>query len=568
MKYSSVLFLSLSLIVVCLFASACRTQDVAVRRIAFINAVIYTSDEANPYATAMVVEEKKIIYVGNDKEALNFVKEFGCVRNLGKKLVLPGFFDTHCHPLFYAAFRSVGTFRINAGWDHETVIAKVREFAGKNPQLPVILAVGFGPGCKTLATELDRAVPDRPAVLMDDGCHTGWINTAAMKKMDLTDATPDPMPEIQYFERDKKGWPTGRLVESMPCEVTWQKLHVLDAFKAKGELLSILDFYARHGVTGLFDAGMFFMTEDGHRVLGKLENEGNLHLRYYSCWFTVPTDSVEHTMERLKSLRRFSSPLIHPNVLKLQADGTLEGLTAYMAEPYIPASSGRGVEFYTVEKMLSLAKAATAAGYDTHIHAIGDQAVADALSVFEKLGRTNTNKTIAHVQFLPPDGLARFIALKDVFYQTTPVWLASDDYTEKRVGKARFLRQMPLKSLIKNKVPVTFGSDCPASDGEFGMNPFNNIQYAVVRSKGDFSVTMPPKEEGISVAEAVNCYTINAAKQLGCSAVTGSLTVGKSADFQVLDRNIFQIKPEEIGQTKVIQTYFQGQPLLLQPGVR
>ena len=527
----------------------------------YYNANIYTSDKNHPRATALVVSDDKIIYVGNDEEAKVKVPDSENHENMEQKLILPGFIDSHCHPLFYGAMRAADFMIIDAGWDHEKTLKQVKQFAEKNPNRPVIFGMGFGVDCRVLASELDKVVSDRPVLLLDSGCHIGWVNTAAMRMMNLNKDTPDPMPGIQYYERDTFGNPNGKLVEALPEQEAWEKLGVFSPKMMEKGVSEVLQIFAKNGVTGVFDAGMFNLVNDGHQILLKLEKEGKLAMRYHSCSFTNPTHTVQQAIEQLESLNaKYRSELVNPHVLKLQNDGTVEGFSASMQSNYEGegASHGRGIRFYTIEKMVALGKAASDLGYDVHIHAIGDQAVSDTLDAFKQMGELSVNKTMAHVQVLPKDGIERFTAQKDIFYQTTPVWLGVDDFTESVLGSERYLRQMPLKSLVDKGVLLSFGSDCPASDGEYGMNPLENIKYAALRNVGDKTKVMPPMNEGISVHQAIDAYTINAAKQLGVDDVTGSITVGKSADFIVIDQNILDIPIEKIGNAKVLRTVFKG----------
>lgn len=531
---------------------------------AYINAIIYTADKMQPNASALVIDNGIITYVGNDDGAKKLVPQESDREDMQKNLILPGFIDTHCHPVFYGAMRSADLFKIDESWDHETVLKKVAEFARQNPGRPVIFGMGFGTGCKTQAKELDKVISDRPVLLLDSGCHTGWVNTRAMEKIGLNKDTPDPIPGIQYFVRDQNGIPDGGLVEALPEQYAWEHLNIFSPEMIEKGIREMTALFATFGVTGAFDAGMFNLAEDGHRALQKMEKEGALHMRYSSGYFNNPNNTVEEAVAQVDHLyKTYKSDLIRPDTLKMQCDGTIEGFSASMHEPYCGqgASHGCGIQFYSADKLTALGKAASEKGYNVHIHAIGDKAVSDTLTAFAKMGTLNVQKTMAHVQILPADGIERFKKQKDIFFQTTPVWLAVDDFTEGVLGKQRFLRQMPLKSIASQGISLTFGSDCPASDGEYGMNPLTNIKYALLRNTEDSSQVIPPMTEGISVAQAVDAYTINAAKQLGIEKETGSITPGKSADFLIVDKDIFTLPVKDIDRAKVVRTYFKGKPV-------
>ena len=184
-------------------------------------------------------------------------------------------------------------------------------------------------------------------------------------------------------------------------------------------------------------------------------------------------------------------------------------------------------------------------GFSVHIHAIGDKAVTRALDVLCGLGTIRGTKTIAHNQLYREQDIRRITEAGDIFFQTTPYWVRRDDFTLKSLGRERFEKQFPIGTMMKNGVPVSFGSDScleeKTSDAFSGM-------YEVL-TNGDAA---PDRESCLSA------YTLNGARQLGVEAVTGSITEGKRADFAVLDRDLMECPLEELKETAVQQTYFGG----------
>ena len=115
---------------------------------------------------------------------------------------------------------------------------------------------------------------------------------------------------------------------------------------------------------------------------------------------------------------------------------------------------------------------------------------------------------------------------------------------------------MPVKSVLDGGVTLTFGSDGPASQGAYGMNPMNNI-WSCLNQGVDPSLSNRP-EQNLSVSQCIDAYTINAARQFGAADELGSITAGKSADFVILTQDIFTIAPTTIRNVKVEKTYLKG----------
>lgn len=163
-------------------------------------------------------------------------------------------------------------------------------------------------------------------------------------------------------------------------------------------------------------------------------------------------------------------------------------------------------------------------------------------------------RNIAHNQLYSKEALEIMISSKDIFFNTTPCWVKSDDYTKDLLGVERYSRQFPIGSVQRAGIPVTFGSD--SLDEEISLNPFMGIHFCVTRGKT--SDTIPPETEAISVEDAVKVYTINGAMQLGKGDMIGSITAEKYADFIVISQDIFKIPIDELKNTHVLETYFCG----------
>ena len=525
----------------------------------YYNGKVYTADRENPSATAFVVRDGKFIYVGDDRGAL----EYGRGVDLAGKRVIPGIVDSHCHPVLTSALIALEPITVPPEADLAETLACLKEKANDADHrgLPFVLGFGFGTNCRPVrAVDLDRIIPDRPAVIFSSDGHALWINSKAMKLAKLTRDTPDPVPGGSYFERDERGNPTGFVVETTASFNLLRELGIFSPEYIRMGLKEVLALFAQNGVTTVFEAGFGAIREQvGLQALREMERNGELTMRFFTSYFYFgpPMDTPENMLEvMMENRREFTSELIHADTLKIIGDGTLEVQTAWMAEDYLPPAEGHGGALIRLKDMLPAGKLATGHGFNVHNHAIGDAAIAEALDFYEALGGIEGTKTICHVQVLPADGVRRFIEQDDVFYQTTPCWLIHDQYTEEVLGRERYLRQVPLASLLKGGVTLTFGSDFPASDGPVGVNPFFNMWVAVNRRTDE--TIAPPNSEGIEVGDCIDAYTINGARQLGAADRIGSVSVGKSADFVICSDDLLAIDPQRLKEVSVEQTYFQG----------
>jgi predicted amidohydrolase YtcJ len=545
-------------VVAALGASGCTDQgaSAALRQI-FYNGKVYTAQEGQE-ATAFVVEDGKFLFVGSDDEATQLAGAKGTLIDLEGRRVIPGLIDTHSHYLGLCSLDLLGLVQIDQTLSHDEVLALITETARDNPldDLPVIVGMGFGVDCIPLAAELDRACDDRPVLLADSGGHSGWSNTKMIEMAGLDANTPDPKPGFSFYERDGAGNLTGRVVET---DALTHLLMVSGAALPENIVLQLpymIKALHSFGYTAVFDAGLLFVQESA--AYAALKNLDSTLQVYCSFLFKGDPPVEEFFATMVRAREQFGSSWLHPTTLKMFKDGTLEAQSAWLSEEYLAPGSGFGGEVLTNELMVEMAKRAGADGFNVHVHAIGDRAIDETLTVYEALGAIDGTKTMAHVQVMPPGGIERFAAQPDVIIQTTPVWLRQDEYTWQVLGRERALRQMPLRSALAGGTLITFGSDAPVSGGLDGVNPFNNMHCAVNRSF-DTETYFPPQSEGIDISSCIDAYTINGAKQLRAEHSFGSITEGKMANFVILDQDILKMPPKTIRDANALQTWVQGQ---------
>ena len=529
---------------------------------AYYNGTIYTADDMKPTARAFLVRDGRFVAVGNDED----VKDCPVRVDLKGKCVVPGFVDSHCHAFAGITKAAAGFLFLDPRTKPEDLgealvsLTEEEEDSQAGPLL--VMGIQLTQGAFE-AKDIDRVINDRPVLIFSDDGHALLLNSKAMEVLGIDRDTEDPGRE-SYFQRDPQGNPTGLVIE-IPAMMRCQSL-VDDAVTGDAELEEIiediLNAYANYGYTTIFEA----MSADDDetrtfKVLKEMDRKGTLTLRI-SASFGYHGESIlsaEEAMACLKILRdQFSSDHLHPDTLKLFTDGTIEDHTALLHEPYADSPDYSGIPATDPDELKMAARMAAEEGFNIHIHAIGDGAVCLALDTLCSLDPGSGTKTIAHNQLYSGEEVERIIAEKDIFFQTTPHWATSDDYTESFLGKERFRKQFPVGTMFRHGVTVSFGSDSCLEPET--ASPFLGMYYAEAR--GDHTLChqcYPPLSEGIDRWSSLLAYTINGAKQLGLDQETGSITKGKSADFLILDRDIMTCSLEELKDTKVETTFFCGQ---------
>lgn len=536
---------------------------------AFLNAQIYTLNEAAPWAEAVVVRGDEIAYVGDNEGARGLIGPSTIVHDLDGRLLLPGFIDAHMHPLLggaYATALSLDTWDTIDGW-----IEEIAAYAEANPDKDVLFGYGFlastfGPQGPT-RQRIDAIVPDRPVLIMDEGFHGAWANTAALDALNVTGDTPDPVPGYSYYRRDENGDATGYLLEGTAV-MAMDALDVINEdviFAGTGIIFDIMNSY---GVTAAFDAGTLqgLGPRDVSRILDRLDEAGEMTVRIVGSSRPESEDDFPRAVDTAAHWRDVvNGENYHYNTLKIPNDGTVEGRTAAMFEDYQGEPGNAGSTVFTEDQMKAMIGDAASRDMDVHVHALGERAIHETLNAIESARASHPGSesryTICHIQVIIDQDLPRFAEL-GVIAQSTPLWASYDTYGEPFVSDDQFRRFWRFRSLEEAGARLTFGSDFPASGaGTLGLSPLVQIEMGHTRQEfGQPDAPIQPREsERLDIASLVRGFTIDAAYQLRLEDRIGSIEIGKKADLVVLDRNIFEIDPYTIHDTKVLMTMMNGE---------
>ena len=296
---------------------------------------------------------------------------------------------------------------------------------------------------------------------------------------------------------------------------------------------------------------------DGHDsfiAFQKLNEKDKLNIR---CHVSLPGENTDKAVA-LGLRTGFGDNRLKIGHLKFFADGGMGARTAWMIEKYTDADYG--MPLTPVEEIENSIFKAEKSGLSVMVHAIGDRANKEIVSMFERIEKKNPFRPkiphrIEHVQMIRPEDLKRMAELKNIVTSCQPNNLSLDiSMIEKSVGEKSKYTYM-LKSILDNGIPLILNSDAPVCD----PNPFIGMFSAVTRKRLDNT----PKngwyiEQALSVEEAVKGYTITPAIAAGVGNVSGSISKGKFADIIVLDKDIYSINQNLLADTKVELTIFDG----------
>jgi predicted amidohydrolase YtcJ len=374
----------------------------------------------------------------------------------------------------------------------------------------------------------------------------------------ITRDTPDP-PNGSIVRDSQTGDATGALKESAQDLVT----KILPKPTRADQLLALragMKWANRNGITRVHSAGGDFEILD---LLDEMRRRGDLTVRMYVAYFLNPPELRPQDLDAIEHARKkFHDDWIDAGAVKFMVDGVVEAHTAAMLEPYSDDPSLKGKLFWEPSKYKSAVSELDKRGFQLFTHAIGDYGVRTALDAYEEAETHNHKRDrrsrIEHIETVTTADIPRFGKL-GVIASMQPLHSYPDadtlDVWARNAGPDRASRAWAWKSIADAGGRLAFGSDWPVVT----LNPWEGVQTAVTRqtSEGQPEAGFVP-EQRLTVAQAVEGYTIGAAFAGRREKVEGSLEVGKLADLIILSQNIFDIEPRKIGATKAVTTIVGG----------
>ena len=528
-----------------------------------INARLYTLDDQQPSASAIAIDQGRILAVGSTDALLAEFAGRLAVEDLHGKVVLPGLTDAHLHLQYYA-------FELDMV-DCETAtyaecLQRVAERARQTPPGEWLRGHGWNQNAwvdgSPSAADLDAAAPHNPLFLMHKSHHSAWVNQAALRLAGVTRATPDP--EGGRLGRTEDGALDGILYESAMALVE-QHIPEPSLDKITQTIHKALPTLWQVGLTGVHD----FDRGDCFRALQILHAAGELHLRVLK---SIPLEDLPYAA-RVGLRRGFGDDMLRIGGVKAFMDGALGPQTAAMLAPYEGSADERGILMMDAEQLFEHARLAAENGLPMAVHAIGDRAVHEVLNAYQQLrryehaqlGAPDLRHRIEHVQLLHPDDAGRLAEL-GIIASMQPIHATSDLYMADRYWGGRARLSYAWRTQLAQGARLAFGSDAPVES----PNPFLGLHAAVTRRRVDGS----PGEQGwypeqrLTLLEALHAFTTGPAYAAGMQDRLGRLSPGYLADLIVLEADPFTCPPHELQYLRPECTMVAGEWVFSKPQPR
>ncbi|NRA32713.1 MAG: amidohydrolase [Polyangiaceae bacterium] len=526
---------------------------------AYLNGTVLTMNAAGTVAQALYVEGDRIVAVGTKAEIEKHMVAETEVHDLHGGSVLPGFIDAHGHfpgtslELFAVPLHSAPVGDIQS---IPPALARLKQKAAETDAGEWVIALGWD---DTLVDEkrnltrddLDKVSTDHPVLVLHVSGHMGMVNSRGLSVIGIDANTPDPVGGV--IQRDKSGRANGVLEERA-------RMAAFDLAFDLGleEFLAMLDHGGKqYAAVGVTTAQSGLSVETTVRAMSVASWLGLLPIRLM-VW---PDEKMGLEMARGERSRdTWHRSELDIGAIKLIADGSIQGFTGYLSEPYHTPHNGdpnyRGYPTIPRKRLIELVTELHGAGFQIAIHGNGDASIDDILDAFaaaqKASPRDDTRHIIVHAQMTRADQLRRMKRLgvtPSFFVAHTYYW--GDRHRDIFMGPERAARMSPAASAKKLGVPFTIHLDAPVVP----MDPLFLVWTAVTRTSTSGKVI--GEAERISIMDAFRAITIDAAWQIHQEKNRGSLEVGKYADLVVLNRDP-RGSPKALRKLKVERTVVGG----------
>jgi predicted amidohydrolase YtcJ len=522
----------------------------------YTNGLIYTVNEAQPWAEAVAIKDDRFVAVGTAADIAAHKGADTEVIDLAGKLMMPGLIDAHIHLLsWYGAEMLEGqVLRFPDGASVAEMQKLLAGYAKANPDLEVLVAENYNsgefPNGEPTKEVLDEVIPDRPVIAMADTEHEAWLNSAALRRANITPDTKDPVNGV--IVRDPEtGEPAGTLREAAAGRWGWSEMPVPSVEQEVEGLRTLLPYLNSLGLTSL---KVLHAERGSAQALKHLEQSGELSMRFALAWtYLSPLSPL--TQEELDQIiaerSKFETPLVNTNFVKINIDGTPTG-TAFVFEPY-EGTDDHGEVFIGLEDLTDEVAKFDAQGIGTAFHVMGDAGMHRVLNAIEKARERNdglkARHQLAHATMISPEDLKR-IAELNVTAEFSPPGIMYDHpldaVLKAAIGPERLEDYSPVKQLFELGGRAVIASDGPL----FWIDPFEAIAKMVRR--------VYPDGKTLTLGQVIRTMTIDAAYILDNDDAVGSIEIGKFADLIVVDRDIFKSELDEVAKTKVFLTIVGG----------
>lgn len=524
----------------------------------YYNGQIFTSNTEQLYASAMVVKSGKIVWVGNQRDVK---KEGKKLIDLQGRRVLPGFIDAHMHPLLLAEVEQqiyCGPPLINSIEQLLYEIRKKYEVIKENKKDEWVRGWGFDEAKlreqrEITRWDLDRVAPDIPVIITRACSHIIIVNSFALKLAGIDRNTTSPIGgqidvddrgEINGILREKARYLFYDIISDLTLAENAQLLTKLSCKLSSQGITTVTDMMSKNSPIDYYDL---------YKTATSLGYKQRTVLYY--IW-----EDLQHVTTLPKTQLDSLEP-IHIGGVKLFADGSISGKTAWVEQPYLGDGNNTGLAITTEEELLQAADFAKKQGIQLVVHAMGEKAIKLIVDTFanqEMWIQDAPSIRIEHGSFPTIETLKK-AQNAGIGFVTQPIFLFAEyDSYLNNLGVSRVEKSYPFKTMLEHGVTFSFSSDAPATSWPDPSDPFIGIKAAVTRKT--YTGLEFNRNERVTIEEAVLLYT-KYAQQIIRVPKIGQLKPGYFADFIVLDKDILTVHPEEIDEIKVLETYSGGEKI-------
>ncbi len=514
----------------------------------------YSFDDARQLFqfSALAIRGGRVVATGDGQLKQKY--RGGKVLDGNGKTLLPGLIDGHGHVSWLGY--TLLSIDVRGMPSAQIVVDAIGEYGRQNPSLNWLTGRGWNqvlwPGkAFPSAALLDAQIADRPVWLERIDGHAGWANSRAMELAGVNRDTTTPAGGEIIF--NAAGEPSGVFVDNA-MELVKRAIPAPNESDIQRALDAASDHLLSLGITSVHDAGV---SSQEHKLYRQLADRGAMSVRIYGMYSSTETD-----LERVLALGHSADPsdMYSLRSIKIYIDGALGSYGAAMLEPYSDRPDHSGLLLTGAEDMRRIFALAIDADFQIAIHAIGDFGNRTGLDEIQRAyataGGRHLRHRIEHAQVVSLADIPRFKSL-DVTPSMQPVHAVSDmNMAEDRVGPDRLKGAYAWRSFLDQDSRVVSGSDFPIELA----NVFHGIHAAVTRQNHD---NLPEggwiAEQAMSLEETMRSFSIDAAWAAHQENVLGGLTPGKWADFILIDRDIYNIAPQAIWQTEVLETWLAGE---------
>jgi predicted amidohydrolase YtcJ len=524
----------------------------------FTNGKVFSGRGEDDFAGAFTIRDGRFAWVGDSGET-----DTASAIDLQGRTVVPGFLDAHCHPTHVARIASAVPCTVPTVTSIPEMVAalKTHHNVGKGERAWIegwgydesLLAEGRPP----VREDLDRVSTGQPVFVMRSDFHSAACNSRALELAGIDRDTPDP--EGARIGRDEHGEPNGVLIETAARELVQRAMGPRDRQAIVDELAGVTGHYSERGIVGITDMAVRYADLAIYRdaeAKGLVQQAG-----LFVLWNDLVDNGIEVLDEGDRTGRTFIAGV------KLFADGTVSGRTAWLGEPY-PGSDDHGIAMLDEATLRAAADWARRNRVQVAVHAMGDaaiQQVIDTCADEEPWLDGVPSVRIEHASLLDEEQMRRMREARMAFGALGQVifFYAEHASYSRNLTANQYRRAYAVRSAYDLVPHYSLSSDAPATTWADPDNVFVSIQAAVTRRAHNGAAIVV--EQAVTVPQAVLLHTARAATTTPYDGRLGQIAEGFEGSFVVLDRDIFTVPADEIAGTAVAETWIAGEQVYRRP---